>query len=129
MPQDGIDLCRRTCWLMDDLHFLGKRYDFIGQEEYPEIIDLSKYPEEKWDIYRKTARTFCFKVFRPKDIDEEDEEIISSDSDLEPDDDDMEIDSTQLGMLDSTLDFEKDDEDMNKILAFFANMPKVTGLV
>ena len=136
-PKDtGVDLCRRTLWLMDDLHFLGKKYDLIGQEEYPEIqeeypeiIDLSKYPEEKWGIYRKTARTFCFKVFAPKDIEDEDQEIISSDSDLEPDDDDMELDSTELEMLDSTLDFEKDDEDMNKILAFFANIPKVTGLV
>ena len=42
---------------------------------------------------------------------------------------DMDFDSTLLGELDSTLDFVEDDEDMNKIIAFFAKMPKVTGLV
>ena len=41
----------------------------------------------------------------------------------------MELDSTQLGMLDSTLDFEEDDSKMKKIIAFFAKMPKVTGLI
>lgn len=71
--ESGIDLCRRTCWLADDLLFLGKRYYLIGQEEYPdlkdeypEIIDVSKYPEEKRALYAKTARTFCFKIFEPK---------------------------------------------------------------
>ena len=39
------------------------------------------------------------------------------------------FDSTQLRELDSTLDFVEDDEEMNKIIAFFAKMPKVTGLV
>ena len=133
--ENGIDLCRRTCWLADDLLFLGKKYYLINQEEYPdlqteypEIIDLSKYPEEKRDIYAKTARTFCFKVFEPKDIEDEDDEIISSDSDLD-DFDGFDIDSTQIGLLDSTLDFEQEDEKMNKIIAFFAKMPKVTGLV
>ena len=42
---------------------------------------------------------------------------------------DFDFDSTQLGELDSTLDFVEDDEEMNKIIAFFAKMPKVTGLV
>jgi len=65
--ENGIDLCRRTCWLMDDLLFLGKKYYLVGQEEYPELIDVSKYPEEKQDIYAKTARTFCFKIFEPKE--------------------------------------------------------------
>ena len=34
-----------------------------------------------------------------------------------------------MGLLDSTLDFEEEDDKMNKIIAFFAKMPKVTGLV
>lgn len=42
---------------------------------------------------------------------------------------DLDFDSTLLGELDSTLDFVEDDEEMNKIIAFFAKMPKVTGLV
>lgn len=126
--KDGIDLCRRTCWLADDLLFLGKKYYLIGQEEYPEIIDVSKYPEEKKDAYAKTARTFCFKVFEPKE--QPDDELISSDSDLDDlDSSDFDFDSTLLGELDSTLDFVEDDEEMNKIIAFFAKMPKVTGLV
>jgi hypothetical protein len=128
--EKGIDLCRRTCWLTDDLLFLGKKYYLVGQEEYPEIIDLSKYPEDKRDIYAKTARTFCFKVFEPKE--QPDDEVISSDSDLDDMDSteiDLDLDSTQLRELDSTLDFVEDDEEMNKIIAFFAKMPKVTGLV
>lgn len=137
VPFSGVDLSRMSCWwLTDDLLFLGKRYYLIGQEEYPdiqeeypEIIDLSKYPEDKQEIYAKTARTFCFKLFDPKESD--DEELISSDSDLDStyEDDDFYLDSTQLGMLDSTLDFVEDEEEMNKIIAFFAKMPKVTGLV
>lgn len=35
--ESGIDLCRRTCWLTDDLLFLGKKYYLIGQEEYPDL--------------------------------------------------------------------------------------------
>ena len=69
-----------------------------------------------------------FKVFEPKDYVED--ETVSSDSELididEPDDFDP-IDGN--GMIDSTLDIEEDDKEMNKIIAFFANMPKVTGLV
>lgn len=26
----GIDLCRRTCWLEDDLQFLCKKYYLVG---------------------------------------------------------------------------------------------------
>ncbi len=126
--EHGIDLCRRTCWLADDLLFLGKKYYLIGQEDYPEILDLSKYPEDKQPIYAKTARTFFFKVFEPKE--QPDDELISSDSDLDDlDSTDLDFDSTLLGELDSTLDFVEDDEEMNKIIAFFAKMPKVTGLV
>lgn len=129
MPSTGLDLCRRTLWLQDDLHYLCRRYDLDGECHYPEIIDLSNIPEEKQDRYAKTAREFYFKVFTRKDVDEPDEPI-SSDSDLDPDeDDDFDFDSTQSGMLDSTLNFEEDDEEMKKIIAFFAKMPKVTGLV
>jgi len=128
--EGGIDLCRRTLWFQDDLNFLCKKYYLMDEcKFYPEIIDLTKYPEEKRSIYAKTAREFYFKVFEPKETeDDEDIEIISSDSDLD-DDDDFDIDSTDIGLLDSTLDFEEDEEEMNKIIAFFAKMPKVTGLV
>ena len=43
--------------------------------------------------------------------------------------DDFDVDSTETGMLDSTTDFKEEDEEMKKIIAFFAKMPKVTGLV
>ena len=132
MPlEGGLDLCRRTLWLQDDLHFLCRKYDLEDECHYPEILDLEKYPEEKRDIYAKTAREFYFKVFVPKPDDEDeedDDELLSSDSDF-LDDDDFDIDSTQMGLLDSTLNFEEDDEEMKKIIAFFAKMPKVTGLV
>ena len=127
-------------WLQDDLEFLCKKYYLIdeceihkdlmvdGCEHHQEVIDTSKYPEDKQELYAKTAREFYFKVFEPKETeDDEDTEIISSDSDL--DDDDFDIDSTDIGLLDSTLDFEEDEKEMNKIIAFFAKMPKVTGLV
>ena len=131
MPSDyGIDLCRRTLWFQDDLEFLCKRY-YLESEcvFYPEIGDVSNIPPEKHNIYSKTAREFYFKVFEPKERDEDDE-VVSSDSDLDDlDSTDFDFDSTQLGELDSTLDFAEDDEEMNKIIAFFAKMPKVTGLV
>lgn len=47
MPESGIDLCRRTCWLIDDLEFLGKRYYAKEQKPFDEIVDISKYPEDK----------------------------------------------------------------------------------
>ena len=127
--EGGLDLCRRTLWFQDDLEFLCKKYYLMDEcKFYPELVDVSKYPEDKQELYAKTAREFYFKVFEPKETeDDEDTEIISSDSDL--DDDDFDIDSTDIGMLDSTLDFEEDEEEMNKIIAFFAKMPKVTGLV
>lgn len=52
------------------------------------------------------AREFYFKVFQPKEPDEEPEEVISSDSDLDDDyDDDFDpIDGN--GMIDSTLSLE-----------------------
>lgn len=101
-----------------------------GQYKSKEIIDLSKYPEEKWQIYEKTARTFYFKIFDPRgEVDPDpDPEWGSSDTDL-LDMDDFDMDSTDTDMLDSTTDFKEDDEEMNKIIAFFAKMPKVTGLV
>ena len=55
----------------------------------------------------------------------DDEDYDSTDSDF---DDFDPLDST-YGLADSTLDFEEDERDMNKIIAFFANMPKVTNLV
>jgi len=127
--ENGVDLCRRTLWFQDDLDFLCKRYELLDECVCkPEILDLSKYPEEKQGIYAKTAREFYFKVFQPKYVDDEDAEVVSSDSDLD-DDDGFDSDGTELDMLDSTMDFEEDDEEMNKIIAFFAKMPKVTGLV
>ena len=129
VPMSGIDLCRRTCWLQDDFLFLCKRYDFVEQKSFPEIVDLTNVSEEKWDIYKKTAREFHFAIFEPKDV-SEDVEVVSSESELDDlDSTDMELDSTQMGLLDSTLDFEEEDDKMNKIIAFFAKMPKVTGLV
>lgn len=128
LPADGIELSRRTLWLQDDLNFLCKRYDLEDEYHSTEIIDLTNIPEEKWDIYRNTAREFYFKTFNPKYVDEE-IEIVSSDSDLDDLPDDFEIDSSQIGLLDSTLNFEQEDEKMNKIIAFFAKMPKVTNLV
>ena len=125
--ESGLDLSRRTLWLEDDLNFLCKRYDIEDEYHSTEEIDLSNVPEEKWDIYRKTAREFYFKVFMPKDA-SPDVEVISSDSELE-DVEEIELDSTGQGLLDSTLDFEEDEKEMNKIIAFFAKMPKVTGLV
>ena len=92
-------------WLQDDLEFLCKKYYLIdeceihkdlmvdGCEHHQEVIDTSKYPEDKQELYAKTAREFYFKVFEPKETeDDEDTEIISSDSDLY--DDDFDIDST-----------------------------------
>ena len=127
--ENGVDLCRRTLWFQDDLDFLCKRYELLDECVCkPEILDLTKYPEEKQGLYAKTAREFYFKVFQPKYVDDEDTEVVSSDSDLD-DDDGFDSDDTELDMLDSTMDFEEDDEEMNKIIAFFAKMPKVTGLV
>ena len=95
-----------------------------------EILDLSKYPEEKQDIYVKTARDFYFKVFEPTERPDEEpeDEYESTDTDLSFMDE-FDDDSTETQMLDSTTNFEEEDEEMNKIIAFFAKMPKVTGLV
>jgi len=136
MPvEGGLDLCRKTLWLEDDLLFLGKKYTFIDQyeSEYEydcdEILDLSNLHEDRQPIWEKTARHFYFKVFEPKDAGEQ--EIIppTPDEEDDPEYDDFDVDSSQSGMLDSTLDFEEDESEMNKIVAFFAKMPKVTGLV
>ena len=122
-------MCRKTCWLLDDLNFLGRKYYVKEQETHKEIIDVSKYPDEKKDAYAKTARTFVFQLLEPREIDEEDDdELISSDSDLD-DFDGFDSADTELAQLDSTLDFDEEDKKMNKIIAFFAKMPKVTGLV
>ena len=130
VKETGIDLCRRTLWFQDDLDFLCKKYNLLNECVFkPEIVDLSKFPESKQELYAKTAREFYFKVFEPKDMGEdEDDEMASSDSDLD-EYDGFDSDDTELGMLDSTTDFEEDDEEMKKIIAFFAKMPKVTGLV
>lgn len=129
MPaQGGIELCRRTLWFIDDLNFLCRRYELVDECAcFPEIVDVSRVPDEKKDRWAKTAREFYFKIFSPKDIDEEDEQedsTISSDSDLDPD----ELDSTELEMLDSTLDFEQEDEEMKNAVSLLANIPKVTGM-
>lgn len=130
IPDGGVELCRRTCWLQDDLFFLCQRYNLDGEYHSKEIIDLSKYPEEKWSIYEKTARDFYFKVFDPKDqqVPEPEPGYDSSDTDLSYLDE-FDPDSTDTRLLDSTTDFKEDDEEMNKIIAFFAKMPKVVGLV
>lgn len=133
IPAGGLDLCRSTLWLEnfhDDLYYLCQRYVLCGQHHSKEIIDLSKYPEDKWPIYEKTARDFYFKVFDPKDKPGPEPEpgFDSSDTDLSYLDE-FDPDSTDTQMLDSTTDFQEDDEEMNKIIAFFAKMPKVTGLV
>lgn len=130
IPEGGVELCRRTCWLQDDLFFLCQRYNLDGEYHSKEIIDLSKYPEEKWSIYEKTARDFYFKVFDPKDqqVPEPEPGYDSSDTDLSYLDE-FDPDSTDTRLLDSTTDFKEDDEEMNKIIAFFAKMPKVVGLV
>ena len=136
VPEYGIDLCRRTCWLMDDLMFLCKRYDLEDEYTSKEIVDVSKVDEEKKGIYEKTAREFYFKVFNPKYVEDENTEVVSSDSGLLDGIDSTQVeldleglDSTQMGLLDSTLDFEEEDDKMNKIISFFAKIPKVTGLV
>lgn len=128
--EGGLDLSRRTLWFIDDLYFLSRKYDLSGEEHYPEILDLSNIPEEKQKLYDK-PREFYFKVFSPKDIPPEPIEIISSDSELDGDstETDFDYDSTQSGMLDSTLDFDEDDKEMKKIISFFANIPKFTRLV
>ena len=130
VPEGGIDLCRRTCWLQDDLFFLCQRYNLEDEYHSKEILDLSKYPEDKRPIYEKTARDFYFKVFDPKDKGDPEPEPgwDSTDTDIS-DMDEFDPDSTDTTMLDSTTDFKEDDEEMNKIIAFFAKMPKVTGLV
>ena len=43
--------------------------------------------------------------------------------------DEFDPESTDTDLLDSTTNFKEDEEEMNKIIAFFAKMPKVTGLV
>lgn len=129
LPESGIDLSRKTLWFMDDLQFLCKRYDLSKEYVSDEIVDLTNIPEDKQEIYKKTSRTFYFRTFVPKYVDE-DVEVVSSESDLDDlEEEDFELDSTQMGLLDSTLDFEEEDDKMNKIIAFFAKMPKVTGLV
>ena len=127
--EEGVELKRTTLWLMDDLAFLCKKYNIYGQYHSKEVIDLSKYPEEKWPIYEKTARDFYFKVFEPKDIPDDPDEPVSSDSDLDSSDDDFDPDSTETEMLDSTTDFKEDEKEMKRIISFFAKMPKVTKLV
>lgn len=99
-----------------------------GEHHATEVLDLSNIPEEKRELFK--PREFYFKVFEPKEY-EPDDELISSDSELDDFDEEdfAELDSTQRGLLDSTLDFEEDDKEMNKIVAFFANMPKVTNLI
>ena len=130
MPMDGLELCRRTLWLQDDLNFLCRRYDLVDEFVSTEIIDTEGMSEDRAKRWEKTARQFHFKVFDPKPEEGGDDEYASSDSDLDDlDDDDFDFDSTGSGMLDSTLDFEEDEEEMKKIIAFFAKMPKVTGLV
>lgn len=55
---------------------------------------MTNVPEDKKEIYEKTARTFYFRTFSPKYMDD-DVEVVSSNSDLDDfDDDDFEIDST-----------------------------------
>lgn len=100
---------------MDDLNFLCRRYELVDECAcFPEVVDVSKVPDDRKDRWAKTAREFYFKIFSPKDDIDEDEEgddsTISSDSELDPD----ELDSTELEMLDSTLDFEQEDEEMKK---------------
>lgn len=95
VPADGIELLRKTLWFRDDLDFLCKRYDLDGQYVSKEIVDLTNVPEDKKELYEKTARTFYFRIFTPKYVDNDDVEVVSSDSDLDDfDDDDFEIDST-----------------------------------
>lgn len=103
--------------------------DRKNEEHYTEILNLNDVPESKRDLYK--PREFYFKIlkaipFEEEEEDDDDDDIISSDSDLIDDFDDL--DSSE-GLLDSTLDLEAEDEEMNKIIAFFANMPKVTNLV
>ena len=86
---------RKTQWFRDDLDFLCKRYDLDGQCVSKEIVDLTNVPEDKKELYEKTARTFYFRIFTPKYVDNDDVEVVSSNSDLDDfDDDDFEIDST-----------------------------------
>ena len=117
--EGGIYLCRRTLWFQDDLDFLCKRYTLMDEcKFYQEVIDTSKYPEDKQELYAKTAREFYFKIFEPKDIGE-DVEVVSSDSGLDSTafdsttfdstDIDFDFDSTGHALLDSTLDFEEDE--------------------
>lgn len=130
MPMEGgLDLCRRTLWFIDDLSFLCKKYDLEDEEHYPEILDLSNIPEEKQGLYK--PREFYFKVFQPKDIPPYPPEVVSSESWLDGDstETDFDFDSTQSGLIDSTLDFDEDDKEMKKIISFFANIPKVTRMV
>ena len=77
-----------------------------GEEHYPEILDLSNIPEEKQGLYK--PREFYFKVFQPKDIHMEPQEVVSSESWLDGDstETDFDFDSTQSGLIDSTLDFD-----------------------
>ena len=106
MPASGeLDLCRRTLWFEDDLAFLLKRYKNLGQLEFPEIIDVSKYPEEKQEIYEKTARQFVFQLFEPLEI-IPDVEPPDEDEDDPPEDLDFDPDDTELNDLDPTLDFD-----------------------
>ena len=86
VPEAGVDLSRKTLWLEDDLNFLCKRYDLEDEYVSTEVMDISKVPDEKKELYEKSAREFHFKVFEPKYIDE-DVDIISSDSDLDDLDD------------------------------------------
>ena len=129
LSMEGYEKLRNKCQeFLDSRGFrpdgdiIVQVWKYIGNDEFMRMIqdvEPQKLPG---------ARDFYFKVFKPKDVEpDEDDEIISSDSDLDDIDDFDPIDGN--GMIDSTISLEQEDEEMKKILAFFANMPKVTNLV
>ena len=124
--ESDLWLSRRTLWFIDDLKHLGKRFILDGECHYTEILDFTNVDESR--AKKMKPREFYFKTFLPKKVEEEEEEAESTESDIELDMD--EFDSTDSEMVaDPNLDFDAEDDEMKKILAFFANMPKVTGLV
>lgn len=78
LDSDGefkIDWSHSNCSLNEllgeewHLHKDPENDDFHTTEQ----IDLTNVPEDKVELYKKTAREFYFKTFTPKPVDEDDE--------------------------------------------------------
>lgn len=98
-------LTRRTLWLQDDLSNLGRKYAVVGQQVYTERLDLSKIPEDRRPNHDH-PRDFCLLELEPipQQADSSGSELDSSTAESAIGG--FDLDSTQSGQLDSTLDLE-----------------------